>query len=112
VALENSNRVRSLPFGCERHITCNAIEELKYDGFRALAYVEPGRCRLVSRNHNEFKTFPELAAAGVTWSGRGMVCEKAHSTGGGTVRPYAAPPARSIFESASFGIIPWTTRSV
>jgi bifunctional non-homologous end joining protein LigD len=28
------------------------IFELKHDGFRALAYVEEGKCRLVSRNSN------------------------------------------------------------
>jgi bifunctional non-homologous end joining protein LigD len=36
------------------------IFELKWDGFRALAYIEGGRCRLVSRNGNEFKSFPTL----------------------------------------------------
>jgi bifunctional non-homologous end joining protein LigD len=35
--------------------------ELKYDGFRALAYIDQGRCRLVSRNGNEFKSFGALA---------------------------------------------------
>src|SRR5215467_9433481 len=39
------------------------IFELKYDGFRALADVGRGRCRLISRNHHEFTTFPELCAA-------------------------------------------------
>ena len=38
------------------------IFELKYDGFRALAYVDSGRCSLVSRNGNAFKTFPDLCA--------------------------------------------------
>jgi bifunctional non-homologous end joining protein LigD len=33
--------------------------EVKYDGFRALAY---GSVRLVSRNGNAFKSFPELCA--------------------------------------------------
>ena len=33
------------------------------DGFRALAYVEGGACRLVSRNRNTFKTFEPLAQA-------------------------------------------------
>ncbi len=33
------------------------IFELKHDGFRALAYVEEGTCRLVSRNSNLFKSF-------------------------------------------------------
>jgi ATP-dependent DNA ligase len=34
--------------------------EIKWDGFRALAYIENGRCRLVSRNGNEFRSFPAL----------------------------------------------------
>jgi bifunctional non-homologous end joining protein LigD len=38
------------------------IFELKYDGFRALAHVEAGQCRLMSRNRNAFRTFPSLAA--------------------------------------------------
>jgi ATP-dependent DNA ligase len=33
------------------------LYENRYDGFRALAVIESGRCRLVSRNGNEFKTF-------------------------------------------------------
>jgi bifunctional non-homologous end joining protein LigD len=37
--------------------------ELKYDGFRALAHIEAAGVRLVSRNRNAFKTFPELCAA-------------------------------------------------
>ena len=39
------------------------IFEPKMDGFRALAYVEGGACRLVSRNRNAFKTFEPLAQA-------------------------------------------------
>jgi bifunctional non-homologous end joining protein LigD len=35
--------------------------ELKYDGFRALAVVENGRCQLISRNGNPFASFTELA---------------------------------------------------
>ena len=34
--------------------------EIKYDGFRALAHIEYGRCKLVSRNGNEFKSFRTL----------------------------------------------------
>ena len=34
--------------------------ELKYDGFRALAFIDDGRCRLVSRNGKEFKSFGGL----------------------------------------------------
>jgi bifunctional non-homologous end joining protein LigD len=37
------------------------IFEPKLDGFRAVAYVEGGACRLVSRNRNAFKTFEPLA---------------------------------------------------
>jgi len=37
--------------------------ENKYDGFRALAVIEGARCRLVSRNGNEFKTFAFLASS-------------------------------------------------
>lgn len=38
------------------------IFELKYDGFRALAYVEDGQCELVSRRSNVYKLFPHLCA--------------------------------------------------
>ena len=37
--------------------------EVKWDGFRCLAYIEYGRCRLVSRNGKEFKSFPALNGA-------------------------------------------------
>jgi bifunctional non-homologous end joining protein LigD len=36
------------------------IFELKHDGLRALAYVEEGTCRLVSRNSNLLKSFQAL----------------------------------------------------
>jgi bifunctional non-homologous end joining protein LigD len=36
------------------------IFELKHDGFRALAYVEEGKCRLISRNSNLLKSFQAL----------------------------------------------------
>lgn len=39
------------------------IFELKYDGFRALAYIEHGRCRLVSRNGHQFSCFFSLASS-------------------------------------------------
>jgi bifunctional non-homologous end joining protein LigD len=38
------------------------IYELKYDGFRALAAVEYGRCTLLSRNGHPFTSFSELAS--------------------------------------------------
>jgi len=34
--------------------------EIKHDGFRALAYIENGSARLLSRNGNWFKSFPVL----------------------------------------------------
>ncbi len=36
------------------------IFEIKWDGYRALAYLEGGKVRLVSRNQNEFESYPEL----------------------------------------------------
>jgi len=39
------------------------IYEIKWDGFRALAYLEDKQCRLISRNGNEFKSFPALNLA-------------------------------------------------
>jgi bifunctional non-homologous end joining protein LigD len=36
------------------------VYELKYDGFRALAYVADGQCRLISRKGNQLKRFDEL----------------------------------------------------
>src|SRR3954469_22455628 len=39
------------------------LYELKHDGYRALAFVRDGTCRLVSRNGNDFKSFTQLAAA-------------------------------------------------
>src|SRR4051794_18244462 len=39
------------------------IFELKYDGFRALAYLDHGRCRLISRNGHEFSSFATLTSS-------------------------------------------------
>jgi bifunctional non-homologous end joining protein LigD len=39
------------------------VYEIKYDGFRALAYLDEGRCRFVSRKGNEMKRFEDLSAA-------------------------------------------------
>jgi len=36
--------------------------EVKYDGFRALAYADPSGVRLVSRNGNRFSSFADLCA--------------------------------------------------
>ena len=37
--------------------------EIKWDGFRTFARVEHCRCKLVSRNGNEFKSFSALNEA-------------------------------------------------
>jgi bifunctional non-homologous end joining protein LigD len=37
--------------------------ELKHDGFRSLAYLEDGKCRLVSRHRNVYKSFEALREA-------------------------------------------------
>src|SRR2546426_2530322 len=47
----------------QRHITLDATEELKIDGFRALAHIYQGYGELISRNGNTFRGFAELA----TW---------------------------------------------
>jgi bifunctional non-homologous end joining protein LigD len=66
------------------------IFEPKMDGFRAVAYVEGGACRLVSRNHNPFKTFAPLAQAiGQDLSGRAAILD------GEIVRP--GPDGRPLF---------------
>jgi ATP-dependent DNA ligase len=38
------------------------VYELKHDGFRALAYLDAKRCRLISRRGNEMKRFADLCA--------------------------------------------------
>ena len=37
--------------------------ELKHDGFRSLAYIQDGQCRLVSRRRNQYKSFEVLRSA-------------------------------------------------
>jgi ATP-dependent DNA ligase len=49
---------RSLPFS-----NPDFLYELKDDGFRSMVHVEHGRCKLLSRNGNEFKTFAVLNTA-------------------------------------------------
>jgi bifunctional non-homologous end joining protein LigD len=39
------------------------VYEIKYDGFRALAYLDEGCCRFVSRKGNEMKRFADLCSA-------------------------------------------------
>jgi bifunctional non-homologous end joining protein LigD len=47
----------------ERFDDSQWIFELKHDGFRALAYVADGQCRLVSRRGNDYKSFDRLRDA-------------------------------------------------
>jgi bifunctional non-homologous end joining protein LigD len=66
------------------------IFEPKIDGFRAVAYVEGNACRLVSRNHNAFRTFEPLAQAiGQDLCGRVAILD------GEIIRP--APDGRPLF---------------
>src|SRR5207237_7400996 len=39
------------------------LYEIKFDGFRALAYIEDGKCRLVSRRRHEYTSFHDLCHA-------------------------------------------------
>jgi ATP-dependent DNA ligase len=62
VLIENLRLIRlsrrSEPFDSDEHIF-----ELKIDGFRAVAHIEPGEAQLISRNGNVFRLFADLA----TW---------------------------------------------
>ena len=50
--------------------------EFKWDGVRAIAYVEGGRCRLFSRNdHDVTVSYPELTAVGQGLGGRDAVLD-------------------------------------
>ena len=49
------------------------VFELKYDGFRALAYVDGGRCRLVSRRNHVYKAYAPLCA----WIGEHLQADNA-----------------------------------
>jgi hypothetical protein len=50
------------------------IFELKHDGFRSLAYVEDGICRLVSRNGNTFASFVALGSPSPIRSSINLFC--------------------------------------
>jgi bifunctional non-homologous end joining protein LigD len=39
------------------------VFELKHDGFRAVAYIEDGSCRLISRKQIQYKSFTHMSAA-------------------------------------------------
>jgi bifunctional non-homologous end joining protein LigD len=58
------------------------------DGFRAVACVEGGACRLVSRNRNAFKTFEPLAQAiGQELAGRSAILDGEIARPGADGRP-------------------------
>jgi bifunctional non-homologous end joining protein LigD len=59
---------RSEPFDSDMF-----IYELKVDGFRALAHIQPGKGELISRNGNTFHGFTELA----TWIAEHLKVESA-----------------------------------
>jgi hypothetical protein len=75
--------------------------ELKYDGFRALACFDNGRCTLVSRNGNIFKSFPDLCED----MGRGLAVR------GSTVRSSASTGAAALssttFSTAAARLCLW-----
>ncbi len=50
-------RPKPLPSAFDRS---NWIYEIKYDGFRAVAYVENGKCRLISRKGHVYDRFDPL----------------------------------------------------
>jgi bifunctional non-homologous end joining protein LigD len=50
--------------------------EFKYDGVRAVTYVDPGAVRLLSRNNNDVTgSYPELAVLGELLSGRRAILD-------------------------------------
>src|SRR5262249_38229048 len=52
------------------------LDEWKFDGYRAVAFVEGGKVRLVSRNQNEFThAYPELAAIANAVKGERVVLD-------------------------------------
>ena len=55
----------------------NWLFEVKYDGYRIVAYVEGGRARLVTRNGNDYtRHFPAIARSLEDWAaGRAMVLD-------------------------------------
>jgi ATP-dependent DNA ligase len=64
VALEDRYRLRQLHSFLERHITPDATEELKLDGYRSLAIKCGGKVQLRSRNDHDFnRRYPGVVKA-------------------------------------------------
>ena len=55
----------------------NSIFEVKFDGFRAVAYVDGGECRLVSRKDNTYQSFTDLTG----WIGQHLKAQDAFLDG-------------------------------
>jgi len=54
----------------------NWLFEVKWDGYRAVAFIEAGKVRLVSRNQNDLtRTYPELADLSTYIRARGAVVD-------------------------------------
>jgi hypothetical protein len=76
--------------------------EIKYDGFRSLAYVEKAACRLVSRKHAPYRNFEMLEATNPQGCG-GQKCQTPgstkHSHHAGTILGYkhADEPLHALF---------------
>src|ERR1051326_3031928 len=68
-------RFRHMPLGRVRQPFDHPewIFELKYDGFRALAYVDRGQVELISRKGIRYKSFPKLEQ----WIGAHAVAQTA-----------------------------------
>jgi ATP-dependent DNA ligase len=50
--------------GCQRHVTANATEELKLDGYRSIAFKTGGKVYPRSRNDKDFNaTYPDIVKA-------------------------------------------------
>ena len=70
-----SRRCQSMSLAKTREAFDHAdfVFELKYDGFRALAYIDGGGCRLVSRKGHVYKAYAPLCE----WIGRHLRAQNA-----------------------------------
>ena len=67
----------------------NWIYELKYDGYRVIAFVEGNRARLMTRNGNDYTTrFQPVSSSLIDWAaGRAMVLDGEMTVTDAKVRP-------------------------
>ena len=65
----------------QRHITPNATEEIKLDGYRAIAFKKGGKVQLRTQNENDFSArYPSIAEAlMLLWLCRTIPCLMAKS---------------------------------